>query len=103
MTEIDHSTELILGTAQFQSGYGVVRDTEQAHQSDGVDILELAARLGIAARHSASIRPGRRHNRPVKVRPAGAHQAQPEAKPSGIPIAIATRSAARLRRRALHP
>ena len=53
MTEIDHSTELILGTAQFQSGYGVVRDTEQAHQSDGVDILELAARLGIAALDTA--------------------------------------------------
>ena len=53
MTEIDHATELILGTAQFQSGYGVVRDTEQAHQSDGVDILELAARLGIAALDTA--------------------------------------------------
>ena len=53
MTEIDHSTELILGTAQFQSGYGVVRDTEQAHQSDGIDILELAARLGIAALDTA--------------------------------------------------
>ena len=53
MTEIDHATELILGTAQFQSGYGVVRDTEQAHQSDGIDILELAARLGIAALDTA--------------------------------------------------
>ena len=53
MTEIDHATELILGTAQFQSGYGVVRDTEQAHQSDGIDILELAARLGIAALDAA--------------------------------------------------
>lgn len=53
MTEIDHPTELILGTAQFQSGYGIVRDSEQAHQSDNADILKLAARLGIAALDTA--------------------------------------------------
>ena len=53
MTEIDHPTELILGTAQFQSGYGIVRDPEHAHQSDSADILKLVALLGIAALDTA--------------------------------------------------
>jgi aryl-alcohol dehydrogenase-like predicted oxidoreductase len=53
MTEIDGRTELILGTAQFQSGYGIVRDSEHADQSASPGILDLAAALGVAALDTA--------------------------------------------------
>ncbi len=53
MTEVDQPAELILGTAQFQSGYGIVRDSARANPSDGPDILKLAPSLGVTALDTA--------------------------------------------------
>ena len=50
---MDEPMVLILGTAQFQSGYGIVRDLDQPGQSAAPSLLELASALGIAALDTA--------------------------------------------------
>jgi aryl-alcohol dehydrogenase-like predicted oxidoreductase len=55
MTDIDQPAKLILGTAQFQSGYGIVRESEQTDQSGSPGILDVAEALGIAALDTAPV------------------------------------------------
>ena len=45
-TEMDERIVLILGTAQFQSGYGIVRDLDQAGEPAGPSLFELAPITG---------------------------------------------------------